>query len=196
MSNAPVTKPPVPRRSQSFKIVRNYSDSGLRVVDIDADPNKHRSTRPVNKKLRTRRSLDAMEKQAGELLDFLSELENKKASSSDDDILAFLTDSKPEEINSPSSKSPDKKFPVRRVSVKDRAKLFLKPDIKEETHSCDDDIELDKNSNHVSKKFQNLSLAPSLVSCNASCNNNKQIKITSTKLPISSRYSACNYSFN
>ena len=176
MTDKPNVKPPVPRRSQSFKIIRNYSapETGLKVmdVDIDGDPNKYRSTRPINKKLRSRRSLDAMEKQASELLDFLSELEDKKASSNDDDVLAFLADSQSSESGNSSPKStPERKFLVRRVSVKDRAKLFLKPDIKEEAKESNEDVELDKNSNHIAKQFQGLSLAPQLVSCNVDGNN-------------------------
>ena len=176
-------KPPVPRRSQSFKIAKNYSvpGSGLRVmdVDVDGDPNKYRTTRPVNKRLRSRRSLDAMEKQAGELLDFLSELESKKASSSDDDVLAFLANAPSSSNNEASPKStPERKYPVRRVSVKDRAKLFLKPDIEEEANQSNEEAKLDKNCNHIAKSFQGLSLAPQLVPSNlnrtdeATCNSN------------------------
>jgi len=181
MSDKESAKPPVPRRSQSFKIIRNYSapETGLKVMDVDIgdDPNKYRATRPINRKLRSRRSLDAMEKQASELLNFLSELECKKASNNDDDVLAFLADSQSGKSSNSSPKStPERKFPVRRVSVKDRAKLFLKPDIKEESKESNDDVELDKNSNHISKQFQGLSLAPQLVPCKIDGDNDTSCK--------------------
>ena len=172
-------RPPVPRRSHSVKILRNYSapETGLKVVNVDLneDPAKYRLAKPKDKRLKSRRSLDAMEKQAGELLDFLSELENKKASCNDNEFLTFLTDSQSSdqkliEEKSNEDKSSGKKFPVRRVSVRDRAKLFLKPDIKEEP--SESGAKLDGNSNHIAKSFSGLSLAPALVSCNNNNNNN------------------------
>ena len=167
-----VDKPPVPRRTQSVKIIRNYSLPNKVLSSTSSsndDPSKYRTTRTLNRKSRSRRSLDAMEQQASELLDFLSELENKKESCDDDDFLTFLSDSKKtdtgktDDLTTPKR---DKKLPelARRVSVKDRAKLFLKPDIKEEASESDSSLKLDRNSNHV-KNLQRLSLPPQMVSC-------------------------------
>nr|XP_026689940.1 caldesmon isoform X2 [Ciona intestinalis] len=130
--------PAVPRRTQSARIkLSQYSPArrGLKVTDKveEAGAISHQPTRPVGRKNQTRRSLDAMEKQAGDLLDFLTELEGKKASSSASDLLHFLDSPEKKSQSENSSPVAQNRFSRgKRVSVKDRAKLFLKPDIKEE----------------------------------------------------------------
>lgn len=170
-----VSKPPVPRRTQSVKVVRNYTMPNQEPLsnapDSVEDPSKYRKTRPLNRKSRSRNSLDQMEQQASELLGFLSELENKKQSCNDNDFLSFLSDSKKVEtgkIDDFAAPKSDKPFSDRnrRISVKDRAKLFLKPDIQEEPNEISSSVKRDRNLNHV-KKFQRLSLPPPMLSCDA-----------------------------
>lgn len=133
--------PAVPRRTQSARILTTYTPTGkaLRVTDeADQATSSRQPTRRWSQRSKTRRSLDAMERQADDLYDFLSDLEHKKASGSETDLLSFITESNSSETSSlDNSQVSDKSArtpPVltKRVSVKDQAKLFLKPDIKEE----------------------------------------------------------------
>ena len=144
-------KPPaVPRRTQSAKIVSSYKSSkALRATNEEEEKASSRQpTRRGSQKNKTRRSLDAMEKQADDLFDFLSDLESKKASCSDKDVLCFLSDSKEhssstEKVSMQEKNSSGLSSRAKRMSVKDKAKLFLKPDIKEET--IEDTSKFNKN---------------------------------------------------
>jgi len=131
MSGPVPPKPPaVPRRTQSTRIkLSDYKTSrGLRATESfnESDTSFH-PTRPLSRKNRTRRSLDAMEKQADDLYDFLSELETKRVSCSKEELLGFLQDgsdaAKPKSDAGPAAIK-------KRPSVRDRAKAFQ--DIKEE----------------------------------------------------------------
>ena len=134
------SKPPaVPRRTQSTKVVNSYkSGRALRATNEneEQESSSRQPTRRWSQKNKTRRSLDAMEKQADDLYDFLSDLESRKASCSDTDFLSFLSESK-DQSSANNSKQIEKSpagLPSRtkRMSVKDKAKLFLQSDIKEE----------------------------------------------------------------
>jgi len=191
------TKPPaVPRRTQSAKVVSSYRSSGraLRATNENEEQDTSRQpTRRWSQKNKTRRSLDAMEQQADELFDFLSDLESKKASCSDTDFLTFLSDSKSPSgspVNhaksfekSPNVEKTSPKLPSRakRVSVKDKAKLFLQSDIKEE--AIEDTSTLNKPS--VTKKIQGSNRFKAVSQRNSNNNNNASMEIKTSNFHLS-----------
>ncbi|CAK8687691.1 unnamed protein product [Clavelina lepadiformis] len=143
--------PPVPRRTQSAKVLASYLKSNKNVQTeeiVSISP-----TRPLKRKNQTRRSLDAMEKQAGELYDFLSDLETKKTTCNNKDFISFLSDTSKSDsfLNKPTALTERGK----RTSVKERAKLFLKPDIKEEAFEPDSKS---NSTDHASVSKKNYGL--------------------------------------
>ena len=176
------SKPPaVPRRTQSAKILSSYKTSGraLKATNENEEQDPTRQpTRRLSQKNKTRRSLDAMEQQADELFDFLSDLETKKASCSDTDFLSFLSDTKSQTSSSTNNTKTYKKtsptLPSRakRVSVKDKAKLFLQSDIKEEP--IEDTSKVNKSS--ATKKIQGSNRFVAVNQRNSSNNNNTDLE--------------------
>ena len=185
--------PAVPRRTQSARILSGYTSSGkaLRVTDEAYEASSSRQpTRRWSERNKTRRSLDAMEKQADELYGFLTDLESKKASCSESDVLSFLTESNTSgpssDDNSQTSDRSGRTPPgsTKRVSVKDRAKFFLKPDIEEEA------TEETPKSNSVDIRSQSqsnfLSYSESRNNNNNNNNNNQLNSDLSDTAPMNS----------
>ena len=193
-NNSQEAKPPaVPRRTQSAKVLSSYQapSRSLRVTDErDEQAGQRQPTRRCSQKNKTRRSLDAMEQQANELFGFLTDLETKKASGSETDLMTFLSKPGDGQSNSKSGRDSSERgnthmsSRAKRVSVRDRAKLFLKPDIKEEAN---EDAKVQKEtSRHPIRRELN-----EIKTFNCNSNNNKNIdsfsRLTNGQCPDESK---------